>query len=917
MESVSLQVPSMAITDFINGLSEEQNIAAKTVHNPALILAGAGSGKTRTLMGRFAYLVAPEEMGGLKADPDSVMMVTFTNKAAREMMERIDPLLEELRDINNGVDRGRPWVGTFHGLSLRILKIEADKAGLGRNFSIFDEADSRSLVDDVVDEFGIDPFDKDEFFSDLEKAKARMLDPQYLSALDDKVEEQIASGGPVTPDVVRAKKILNDFQSSNFIKVYARYQQALQEQNAVDFNDLLNRTTRLMMDNEEVRNAWRSKFRHFMVDEVQDINRAQRAWLIAMTGGCEPMEIPRNMEGSDNADASDGMHEVNTYRLRMFPRATMAFVGDDDQSIYAFRGSEIEVMRSLEHHFPGLEKLFLKTSYRCQPSVLAAANGLIGHNTGRFGKDLEPFEGASGYGPVRVKAMYTPEDEIERIAAEAKAYIEAGGDPSEFGVLTRTRNLAKAVAKGLRAHALPVVEGKSSDLRKTVEVRDIMGFVTFLMNSDAEVPLRRIINKPSRGLGATSLRNVTQNARLKNISFLDEVGTILNDRIDVPEEGVPYKPAFIRNMKAFAGMMKSLHTSVSTAEDAQTALLEVMRQTGYLASLYKDAVKSSGLASRAAEAEDMPPGEFLQWLLKNSKDASRRDQAQDTLLEGEDLADRAAQVSEAARRIGNLALLIDEAAGFDSLEAFAQESVLEMSSSQAPSGIQVLTIHASKGLEFDHVRLPFFVEGVMPHANAVKEGAEAIEEERRLFYVAITRARKTVEITRPMQVRRCPFILQDGAKESDFIGELKVAGWNNVRFMKKEDKSFSFNTAPIAPPKPKAEPKPKPVQKSEPLAAQRQRPSRGQDFYYPPEEVSYEDRFAGEDAFAGYDMDRMTSGEDPYAGQDYDPGYDPRDGDYAPAPPVAAEMSGDLFGGDYPDQPQSNASEREEDFIPF
>lgn len=868
----------MAIRDFIDGLSDEQAAAARFTQEPVLALAGAGSGKTRMLMGRFAYLVGPTDQGGLGADPGSIMMVTFTNKAAREMRERIQPLLEELRELNNGAFQGEPWIGTFHGLSLRILRIEADKAGLGRNFSIFDESDSRSLANDVIEEMGIESFDIDEFFRDIETAKARMLDPAFLAAGKKKVDAAKDTPNANSADINRWKKILGHFTSENFIEIYGRYQGALQEQNAVDFNDLLNRTTRLMQQSEEVRNSWRSSFRHFMVDEVQDINRAQVAWLTAMTDGGREFEIPENARTSEHSEAANGGHEINTYRLRKFPRPTIAFVGDDDQSIYAFRGSEVEVMRGLEQRFPGLEKRFLKTSYRCQPAILAASNGLVANNQNRYGKDLVPTDAAQHMGPIRMFHAKNPDDEIVRIRTEAEAYMADGGNPSEFAVLTRTRDLAKAVAKSFRAAGLPVVEGKSSDLRKTAEVKDVMGFVTYLSNPEAEVPLRRIINKPSRGLGPTSLRKVMQNARLKDSTFLEELNTVLRDRIDLPEEGEAYKPAFVKSAKAFGHMMSELSSSVRAAPDAKAALMEVLRQTGYLDDMYHNALKSTGLGRQEGEVRQLDPKAFLMWVLQNNKDSSNNEKKQDSLLEGEDLADRASQVSEAVRRIGNIALLLDECEGFDSLEAFAQESVLEMSPGQAPAGIQIMTIHGSKGLEFDHVRLPFWVEGVMPHGRAVDAGDFEVEEERRLGYVAITRARKTVEISRPKEVAACPFIRQRFAKISRFVDELSAAGNKHARHAKLTE-GFGYLAAPIAKQEDAVERKAIPVQFP-----------RDQGPYG--ESVSYDERFQDAPPPMPEDYGDMVP-DDPRGAFDGDPGYDPRFDDM---PPMEAYEQ-DMFDG--------------------
>ena len=291
----------MIAREFLDGLSDEQRAAAIHTSSPVMTLAGAGSGKTRMLVGRLLHLVGAKEDGGLGADPSSVMMVTFTNKAAREIRERVLPIIEDLQGRNPNKRIGEPWIGTFHGLSLRILRVEAARAGLGANFSIFDDADARSLVNDVIEEMGIEQFDVDEFFRDLETAKARVLSPDFLI----RGREAFRSGGP---SAERWRLVLAHFQSDRFIDVYDRYQRALEEQNAVDFSDLLNRTTRLFRDVPEVRDSWRSTFRHFMIDEVQDINRAQVAWLIEMTGGGEETRVEDPSKGSDYAEAADGMH---------------------------------------------------------------------------------------------------------------------------------------------------------------------------------------------------------------------------------------------------------------------------------------------------------------------------------------------------------------------------------------------------------------------------------------------------------------------------------------------------------------------------------------------------------------------------------------------------------------------------------
>jgi DNA helicase-2/ATP-dependent DNA helicase PcrA len=770
----------MGAREFLMSLSEEQRAAATHTAAPVMTLAGAGSGKTRMLIGRLLHLIGADSEGGLAADPSSVMMVTFTNKAAREMRERVLPVLEELQEREPNRRIGEPWIGTFHGLSLRILRIEASRAGLGQNFSIFDDSDARSLVNDVTEEMGIEQFDADDFFRDLETAKARVLSPEFLMKGRDVIEQ----GGPMAQ---RWRPVLAHFRSDRFIDIYDRYQRALEEQNAVDFSDLLNRTTKLFRDVPEVRDSWRSTFRHFMVDEVQDINRAQVAWLMELTGGGEVTRVEDTSRGHDHAEAGNGMHEVNTYRLRRFPRPTIAFVGDDDQSIYGFRGSEVAVMHGLRDRFSGLDLRFMGTSYRCQPMILNAANALVGINTDRFGKELTPYPGAELFGKVRFRKLADPFAEIMNISREAESYIASGGEPSEFAVLVRTRDIAKQVSKEFRARGLPVVEGKASDIRKTMEVKDAMSFVTAIVNPDAEVTVRRIINKPSRGLGPTSLRKVSTNARLKNTSFLQELRTVMMGKIEVPEGGEAYPARFSTDLRGFGQMMDRARSAANRAPDAGSAIIAVLRETGYLPDLYRGALKSAGLNRSEAETSEMDPRTFLSWVIAQGSEGKDRGAAQTRLVEmsGEDLADRAGQLSEVARRIGNIALLVAEASTFTNLESFAQESVLEMSQTQAASGIQVLTIHASKGLEFDHVRLPFWIEGVMPHGRAVSEGGEAVEEERRLAYVAVTRARKTVGVSASLSVRNCPFIRQSGAEQSRFV--MEMAQNRSVEFLKKSD----------------------------------------------------------------------------------------------------------------------------------
>ncbi|MCE6959665.1 ATP-dependent helicase [Cereibacter sphaeroides] len=796
---------------FIESLSGEQRAAALKTDNPVMIIAGAGSGKTRTLVGRFIHLVTPVSMGGLGADPSSIMMVTFTNKAGREMRERIVPVLEDLRRADDRMPKGEPWIGTFHGISLRILRVEAQRAGLGANFSIFDESDARSLATEVADQMDLEQFDVDTFFKDLEIAKARLLGADLLSAKAQQLLQCEIAGVQPDPVLKRWGDVLKTFETPDFVPLYAAYQRALTEQNAVDFSDLMNRVTTLFREHEDIRNSWRSTFRHFMVDEVQDINRAQVAWLDALTAGGAVMEIPEDAEENQHADASLGMHEINTFRVRKFPRPTVAFVGDDDQSIYGFRGSEVAVMRGLDRRYPGLDLKFLRASYRCQPSILSVANELVSNNTGRYGKELEPADPMRVSARVTIEEHMTPQLEIRRIAADAARHIAAGKDASQFAVLVRTRDLVKAVARELRASGLPVSEGKASDIRKSAEVRDAMAYAGFLTNSDAETFLRRIINKPARGLGPTSTARVGRNARLKNVSFIEELRSIMNGRIDLPQDAEPYTKAFIEHAKDFGRLVVALRTEIGGAADAGAALLAILDRTGYLPALKEEALKSAGLHG-TPEMMALPPAAFLQELIRDAAKGSksaRRDSGREEEMSSEDLVDRAGQLSETARRIGNLSLLLEQAAKHPSLDAFMQEATLEMDQSEAQAGIQVMTIHGSKGLEFDRVTLPFWIDGIMPHARAETEGPEALEEERRLAYVAITRARHELRISRSWNIRKCPFIRLRDSTPSRFLGEIRQAPREDVQFLTIKSESHPvYDPSRPEPAPPSAAPKP-------------------------------------------------------------------------------------------------------------
>lgn len=884
---------SMNPIEYLKSLSGEQKEAALTVSDPVSILACAGSGKTRTLIGRSIHLMLPQSMGGMGADPSSIMMVTFTNKAAREMRERIKPVIESIRETHPSVT-GEPWIGTFHGLSLRILRVEAARAGLGHNFSIFDESDAASLAKEVSENLELQEFDVDDFFSDLEYAKARLYSAELLSqkAFDLHMAKEFDE--PMTPGLQTWARTLARFKTPDFPRIYTEYQSALTEQNAVDFSDLMNRVTKLFQSDSQVRDAWRSSFRHFMVDEMQDMNRAQVAWLEMLTDGGRVMQLDRNADDNQHSNANDGMHQINGYRVRAFPRPSIAFVGDDDQSIYAFRGSDPSIMRLLGERNDNLQLRFLNESYRCQPSILKVADTLVGRNMNRQDKQIRAADAKRARSAVHIEKHNKPEDEIRRIVGEAKAHIAGGADPSQFAVLTRTRDLAKHVARAMRVEGLPVTEGKASDIRKTLEVKDAMSFAGFIANSDAEVYLRRIINKPSRGLGPTSMAKVVKNAKLKGTSFIEELRTVMMDRIVIPDDGEIYPKAFKSNMIDFGRLVGEMRSRARAAPNAAEAIREILEASGYLPDMRASALKASGLKPDAVQATS--PREFLVELI-NINDDLKDKAARDTLeLGSEDLADKAGQLSEASRRLGNIALLLEQAEPHEKLDDFMQEATLEMSENAQAAGIQVMTIHASKGLEFDRVRMPFMMEGVFPHSRAIEEGDDSIEEERRLAYVALTRAREDVRISYSWSVNGS-FIRARNPKPSRFVEEMRDAPRHDVshhivrnsndRIYRTGELVRIVDTMPSRPVEARKEP-------AIPAPSEMDRELRGA----PPQP----DR-APAPARAGQSLGGLISGRRKAPARDETAPSDPFSGQVTAAPAPQP----DLFGGDaVPDMPDDD-----------
>lgn len=761
--------------DYLASLSQEQAEAARHFDSAVNLIACAGSGKTRSMIARFIMLVLPVIHGGKGVDPASIMLVTFTNKAAREIQERLAPVLEALKEM--GV-HGRPWIGTMHGLSLRILRIEGRHANLGANFTILDEGDAAQVAEEVAADLEVSPFDVDEFFEDLSFVKANLIRHEVLlnrmRALEEMGEEAASQDRFLRPWVKLSRRI----RSTRFPEVYNAYQEALERQNSVDFSDLLNKVTFLLRSNEKLRHAWQSTFRHLMVDEFQDVNLAQRDWVATLFNCGRPVEIGEDANWSDVSDATTGDGSVSRARMEAWPSPTIFFVGDDDQGIYGFNGANHDTILSIEKIFPGTEVKFLRESYRCPPSVLSCANRLVSKNTKRFSKTIVPANPDRPDTPVAARQFATFADEVEAISNEVRQRVMEGGQASEFAVLCRTRNAARFVARGLRGKGLPVQEGRSSDLRKASEIKDLMSFSTFMVNPGSEIALRRMLGAAGRKIGKTSIDQVNENARLKRVSFLEELMSVVRDRIDLPPDAKPYGKAFRRAAQDFGRMVDEMRTATQGAANAGEAISRLLEISGYLDTLKMKALKSIGLDTEADRFMALSPRDFLVAVMTASQTKRTSIVMGGETVPDDDLetlSDDSGRLSDAVRRVGNVALFIEEACHAATLVDFVQESTLEMSNHATAAGVHVLTMHASKGLEFDHVRVPFANEGIMPAVRKDDEESE-IEEERRLFYVAMTRAKKSFRCSFAARLENTTFYRGGPGRglKSPFIGEMEL-----------------------------------------------------------------------------------------------------------------------------------------------
>jgi DNA helicase-2/ATP-dependent DNA helicase PcrA len=628
----------------LSTLNERQREAVCAPDGPALVIAGAGSGKTRVLTTRIAWLL---DHG---VEPWEILAFTFTNKAAREMRERIDGLV--------GAGRAPHWVGTFHATGVRILRRDGAHVGLDPNFSIYDTDDSTRLVKKVLGDLGLDP---------------KQYAPNKLRAAISRWKNEDQSPVQVVQDA-------GDFVEERVAAVYAAYEDGLRASNACDFDDLILRTVHLLEEHDTVRARWAGRFRHVLVDEFQDTNALQLILVKALSSA----------------------------------HGNLFVVGDDDQSIYSWRGACIDNMLRFDEYFPGTTDVRLEQNYRSTGNILAAANAVIAHNTKRRGKNLWTEDPAGD--PLQVEFVGDEEDEADRLVDIVRAHVLAGRPRGDVTVLYRTNAQSRALEDALRRATIPYQIVGSTAFYERREVRDVLAYLKLVNNPRDTLAALRVLNVPKRRIGDASAARLVEAAERDGLSLGEAAARpgLLEDQINRPT---------VERIREFFRMVTSWRAAL--AEGSVPELVErVVEEIGYLRFLEEDDPLTA-----PARGENVSE-------LVNGAHAFHEQSDGGTL----------AQFLEQTALVADADTIVDD-----------------------DGVVRLMTVHAAKGLEFPVVVVAGVEENLMPHASCLDD-PETIEEERRLFYVALTRAERRIHLLHARMRRR--FGQRDLCAPSRFLTEL-------------------------------------------------------------------------------------------------------------------------------------------------
>jgi DNA helicase-2/ATP-dependent DNA helicase PcrA len=603
---------------YLDGLNPEQRRAVEATEGPVLVLAGAGTGKTRVLTTRLAHILASG-----RARPWELLVVTFTNKAAREMRERITGII--------GDDaQGLRWLGTFHSVAAQILRRNAELVGLKSNYTIIDVDDQERLIKQLLEAENID---------------AKRWTPRHLAGLIDNWKNR-----GWTPERLPPAEG-SHFANGRGQALYRMYQERLRVLNACDFGDLLLHNLTILSSNADVLAEYHDRFRYILVDEYQDTNVAQYLWL----------------------------------RLLAQKRQNVCCVGDDDQSIYGWRGAEVDNILRFERDFPGAEVIRLERNYRSTEHILAAASGLITANKSRLGKTL--WTEAAGGDKVQVRGVWDGEAESRLVADEIERAKRAGRRYRDMAILVRASFQMRAFEERFVMLQIPYTVVGGPRFFERAEIRDAHAYLRLVQSEDDDLAFERIVNTPKRGIGDTTVAKLLQLARAEGVSASLAARGLVNTDELTARSRTPLSN-FLRDMDRWRSLRETTH---------HARLLEtVLEESGYTDALRLD----KGPTSQT--------------------------------------------------RLENLKELVQSMEAFETLEAYLEHVslVLDLDRAAGEDAVQIMTLHSAKGLEFPLVFLPGWEEGVFPSQRSLDEhGDKGLEEERRLAYVGLTRARESARVS--------------------------------------------------------------------------------------------------------------------------------------------------------------------------
>lgn len=652
--------------DFTSGLNDRQKEAVLHTEGPLLVLAGAGSGKTRVLTHRIAHLIENK-----KVTPWSILAITFTNKAAAEMRERVGNLVGEntVRDM---------WISTFHAMCVRILRRNSEKLGYGRYFTIYDTADQKAVIKEVMKMLNLN--EKNYPVSSVLGTISSQKN-QYITA-----EEFAASAG-------------DDYKNKMIAKIYAHYQKKLRENDAMDFDDLLLNTCILFRDHKDVLEFYQDKFRYILVDEYQDTNGVQ----------------------------------YQLVQLLAKKYKNLCVVGDDDQSIYGWRGADISNILDFERDFDNAAVIRLEQNYRSTQNILDAANKVVAHNQGRKVKKLwTENEKGERISILQMDNEYREADAISEIIVNG---IENGDyDYKDYAILYRTNAQSRVLEEKMMQHDIPYRLLGGTRFYERKEVKDMLAYLRTVANTKDDISMKRIINVPRRGIGASSLETITRYANVQGMDFYEAAK--LSKEMSILGNGPATK------VLGFVNLVEELK-EIAREDDVKVLLENIIEKTSYR--------------------------EYLRQ------------------TEGEDYLERIANIEELVSKAASYMETSEE----PSLAAFLEDIALvaDVDNYDANSNsIVLMTLHSAKGLEFPVVFIPGVEEGLFPSYMSMTEGDDKVEEERRLCYVGITRAREKLYMLYAQQ--RTVFGRTQGAVCSRFIKEIPIEVTNLEALERKRQQPF-------------------------------------------------------------------------------------------------------------------------------